>query len=117
MRAALLVVVLMLAGCTAAPEPAAVQVSVDDLQGQTVTLPLDSVLYVDTEGLVIDSYEATIADPAIVTYFEGANTGDVGYFPSFTPEREGTTAVTMTNDDGGIEPLEFTIVVVPAAGG
>ena len=117
MRAlAIAVLVLGLVGCTPAPTVEPLQLTVDELQGQTVDLPLDSVLYVDTGGVKIDSYTATIADPSVVTFFEGANTGDTGYYPSFTPVKEGSTAVTMTNEDAATPPLEFTIVVVPAQG-
>lgn len=116
LRAALagIALVLALAGC-AAPQPDAVQLSIDELPGRTVELPVGSVLYIDTAGQEIDGFAASVADPSIVTYFEGAFTGEAGYYPSFTAAKIGTTSVVMSTD--GIPPTKFAIEVVASGGG
>lgn len=118
-----LLAAVALAGCATAPTGDVlppVMKNVNDLQGTTVELPLDQVLSIDTGDLATDSYTAEIADPAIVEFTQGtqgANSDDLTTNPGFTPLKEGTTEVTMTNEQGGIQPLTFTIeVVAPAKG-
>ena len=87
----------------------------NDLQGATVELPLNQVLSIDTGSLATDSYTAEIADPSIVEFTQGtqgASSSDLTTNPGFTPLKEGSTEVTMTNAQGGIQPLTFTIEVV-----
>lgn len=91
--------------------------TVNELQGATVEVPIDTVLVVNTESLATDSYTATIDDPAIVEFVQGTTGGSAETYPGFTPLEEGETTVTLTNENGGIEPLEFTIVVTAASNG
>ena len=105
-------VLLAIAGCTATPpavEP--VVVDVGELQGTVVEVPLDSTLVIQTGGLALDSYTATVADPSIAEFTEGTDAGDVGYYPAMTPKKVGETGVTLTNENGGIEDVEFTLKV------
>lgn len=112
--AATAVLLLALTGCTApAPGVEPVVVDVSDLQGTTVEVPLDSTLVIQTDGLAIDSYTATIADPAIADFTEGVDAGDVGYYPAMTPKKVGETEVTLKNEDGGIQDVDFTLKVTP----
>lgn len=104
------VILTALAGCTAAPEVDPVVVQADELAGATVQVPLDSTIVVQTEHAELETLRADIADPAIVAFTEGADTGDVGFYPVFAPLAVGSTAVTVM---GTAEPREFTIVVVP----
>ena len=108
-----------LAGCASGPIGGdtlpPVMKGVNELQGATVELPMNQVLSIDTESLATDSYTAEIADPSIVEFTQGtqgASSSDLTTNPGFTPLKEGSTEVTMTNAQGGIQPLTFTINVV-----
>jgi hypothetical protein len=65
----------------------------------------------------VNSYEAEISDPSIVEFEQGRDDGSATFNPGFKPLKVGETEVTMTNEQGGIQPLEFTIKVVPVPGG
>lgn len=91
---------------------APVTVTVNELQGETVEIDMKSFLYIDTESLAVDSYTAEVADPSIVEFVQGSSEGSSTSVPGFEPLAPGETEVTMTNEDGGIQPLTFTIVVV-----
>lgn len=108
-----------LAGCASQDGPVLppIIVNVNELQGATVELPIDTVLVINTESLAPDSYEATIADDSIVHFIQGSTGGSSESNPGFEPHKEGETAVTMTNEQGGIQPLEFTIVVTGPSNG
>ncbi|HWL59601.1 MAG TPA: hypothetical protein VNQ48_01815 [Microbacteriaceae bacterium] len=108
-----------LAGCASGPVGGdvlpPVMKNANDLQGATVELPMNQVLSIDTGSLDTDSYTAKIADPAIVEFTQGTqgkSSSDLTTNPGFTPLKEGSTEVTMTNAQGGIQPLTFTINVV-----
>ena len=116
--AAALLAATALAGCAndggmTAPVMPPIIEKVNDLQGATVELPIDTVLVIDTESLAPDSYTAEIADGSIVKFVQGSTGGSSESNPGFEPLKEGTTEVTMTNAQGGIQPLTFTITVVP----
>lgn len=110
-----------LAGCSSAsidtPVLPPITKNVNELQGATVELPIDTVLVINTESLATDSYTAKIGDSAIVEFVQGSTGGSSESYPGFTPLKEGETEVTLTNEDGGIQPLEFTIVVTGASNG
>lgn len=124
-RPAALVVVAFVAAALAAcsggsnegPVLPPIMTTVNELQGATVEVPVDTVLVIDTESLATDSYTAEIADPSIVEFVQGSTGGSSESFPGFTPLKEGETEVTLTNEDGGIQPLEFTIVVTGPSNG
>jgi len=105
-----------LAGCASSPQgpaglPAPIIKNVNELQGATVEVPLNSSLVVNTESLPVDSYSAEIADPAVLEFVQGGTDGSATFNPGFRPLEVGETEVTMTNEQGGIQPLEFTVVV------
>lgn len=102
---------LALAACAPTPVMAPVTMSANDLQGATVDLKVGQVLNINTGDLAVDSYEAEISDPAIAEFVQGREDGSATYNPGFTAKAEGSTDVTMTNEQGGIQPLEFTITV------
>lgn len=115
-----LIAAAALAGC--APGPIGGDVlppimeTANDLQGKTVELPMGQMLSIDTGSLATDSYTTEIADESIVKFVQGqqgATSSDLTTNPGFEPLKEGTTEVTMTNAQGGIQPLQFTITVVP----
>lgn len=88
-----------------------VLVSVNDLQGETVEVAMNQAINISTESLDIDSYTAEIADPSIVEFVQGQVWRDTVYNPGLRPLKTGTTQVTMTNEQEGIQPLTFTVVV------
>lgn len=106
-----------LAGCAGGPAVPPITVSANDIQGETVKVPLNSTLVINTGDLAVDSYTANVADESIATFVQGRTDGSATYNPGFTPKAVGTTGVTMTNSQGGIQPLTFTIDVVPIAAG
>ncbi|WJL95432.1 hypothetical protein QSU92_16110 [Microbacterium sp. ET2] len=85
--------------------------SANDLQGATVDLIVGQVLNIDTGDLAVDSYEGEVADPAVAEFVQGGDDGSATFNPGVRALAEGTTTVTMTNQDGGIQPLEFTVEV------
>jgi hypothetical protein len=100
-----------LSACSPGNVIAPVTESANDLQGTTVDLKVGQVLNINTGDLAVDSYEAEVTDASVVEFVQGREDGDATYNPGFTAKAEGTTEVTMTNEQGGIQPLEFTIVV------
>ena len=111
------VLLVGIAGCSAAPVVAPIVVDAGDLQGTTVEVPLNSTLVINTGDLAVDSYTAEIADPSIVSFVQGREDGSATFNPGFTPKAVGDTEVTLTNEAGGIQALSFTITVVPVAAG
>lgn len=83
----------------------------NDLQGATVDLVVGQALNVTTGDLAVGSYRGTVADAAVARFVAGRDDGIAQFNPGVTALAPGTTTVTMTNQDGGIQPLEFTVVV------
>jgi hypothetical protein len=102
---------LALAACAPTPVIAPVTKSANDLQGATVELVVGQVLNIDTGDLAVDSYTSEVSDPAIAEFVQGREDGSATFNPGFTAKSVGSTDVTLTNDQGGIQPLEFTITV------
>jgi hypothetical protein len=116
LAAAVIAASLALAGCSAPPVREPVTVTVSELQGETVRVAVDQIIYLNVEARDVDGFEAEIQDRSIVEFEPGADMQDVLYFPGFTPLQVGRTEVTLTNDDLGIEPVTFTVDVVEAQG-
>lgn len=81
------------------------------LQGATVDLVVGQVLNITTGDLATDSYTGTVADTDVATFTPGGEKSGAVFNPGVTAVAPGETAVTMTNAQGGIQPLEFTVVV------
>ncbi len=94
---------------------APVTMNVDDLQGATVDLVVGQALNVDTGDLAVDSYTGEVADPSVAEFVPGREDGSATFNPGVNALAAGTTEVTMTNESGGIQPLQFTVTVT--AGG
>ena len=111
--AAVLTLAVSLSACAQSNTPVIAPVTMDagDLQGTTVELVVGQVLNINTGDLAVDSYEAEVSEPSVAEFVQGREDGDAIYNPGFTAKAEGTADVTMTNEQGGIQPLEFTIVV------
>lgn len=115
--AAASVLLVGLAGCGATPVVTPVVVNSDDIQGSIVTVPLNSTLVINTGSLAVDSYTAEIADPSIAEFVQGRDDGSATFNPGLTPKKVGETEVTLSNKDGGIQDVVFTLKVVPVAAG
>ncbi|UOQ61738.1 hypothetical protein MUN76_07225 [Leucobacter rhizosphaerae] len=110
-----------LAGCGGtASEPiggdviAPVTMSVNELQGETVDLVVGQVLNISTDSLAVDSYTGEVSDTAVAEFTEGRIDDSAEFNPGVTALAAGSTEVTMTNEQGGIQPLTFTVVVTDA---
>jgi hypothetical protein len=106
-----------LAACAPTPAVEPITVSANDLQGKTVDVPLNSMLNINTGSLAVDSYTATVEDTSIASFVQGHTDGGATFNPGFTPLEVGKTSVTMSNKNGGIQNLVFTINVTPVLGG
>ncbi len=105
---------LVLTACSPAmnePVIAPVTMSANDLQGQTVDLVVGQVLNIDTGSLPVDSYTAVIEDESVATFTQGREDDTATFNPGINAVGVGSTGVVMTNEEGGIQPLEFTVVV------
>lgn len=102
---------IALAACAPKPVIAPVTENANDLQGATVELVVGQVLNINTGDLAVDSYTAEVADPSILEFVQGREDGSATFNPGFTALKVGETDVTMTNEQGGIQPLEFTVKV------
>lgn len=83
----------------------------NDLQGSTVELIVGQVLSINTGDLAVDSYTGTVTDAAIAEFTPGRSDGSAEFNPGITALAVGETSATLTNSDGGIQPLTFTVVV------
>lgn len=108
--------VLGLAACAPHPVVTPVVVNTGDIQGTTVSVPVNSTLVLNTGSLAVDSYTATIADTSIASFVQGRTDGSATFNPGLQPLKVGETKVTLANKDGGIQDVVFTLKVtsVPA---
>ncbi|MFC8682774.1 hypothetical protein ACFT30_14750 [Microbacterium ureisolvens] len=113
--AAGLLVVACLAALTACassdPVVAPVVRDVGDLQGATVELQVGQVLDIDTGDLAPSSYSGVVEDPAIASFTPGREEGGTTYNPGVEGLAAGTTTVVLSNEDGGIQDVTFTVEV------
>ncbi|WP_341999873.1 hypothetical protein MRBLWH7_001069 [Microbacterium sp. LWH7-1.2] len=101
-----------LSGC-ASPQPVIAPVTRDvgDLQGETVELAVGQVLNIDTGDLAVDSYRGVVSDTSVATFTAGREEGGTTYNPGVEGLAEGTTKVVLSNEDGGIQDVTFTVEV------
>lgn len=105
---------LALAACSSSgggPVITPVTEEVGDLQGRTIDLVVDQVLNINTGDLAPDSYEGTVADPAVAEFVAGGEEGDATFNPGVKALAVGETDVVLSNTDGGIEDVTFTVRV------
>ncbi len=112
--AVLAAIALSACASQAGPVIAPVTRDVGDLQGETVELVVGQVLNIDTGDLDVDSYSGEVEDTAVATFERGRYTGEAAYDPGVKALAEGTTKVVLSNSDGGIQDVAFTVEVVPA---
>ncbi len=116
LAAALALGLAALSGCsspTTAVTPAVepVVVKIGDISGTTVKVALDQVVDLDTGSLSVTSYSGKVADPSIATFTKGRKDNGAEFDPGLTPHKAGTTEVTLSNSDRGIQDVEFTLTV------
>lgn len=90
---------------------APVTMSVNELQGAEVDLVVGQVLNINTDSLAVDSYQGEVSDSKVAKFVEGRVDASATFNPGVEALAEGTSDVTMFNDQGGIQPLEFTVKV------
>ena len=93
---------------------APVTMDAGDLQGETVDLLVGQSLNINTGDLAVDSYTGTVADTAVAEFVAGREDGSATFNPGVTALAEGTTKVVLSNTDGGIQDVTFTVEVSPA---
>ena len=108
--------VVGLSACANTPVVAPVVVNTGDIQGSTVTVPLNSTVDLNTGSLAVDSYTATIADTSIAQFVQGHTDNGATFNPGIKPLKVGSTQVTLANKQGGIQNVVFTLKVVAAGG-
>lgn len=91
---------------------APVTMSVNELQGAEVELVVGQALNIVTDSLAVDSYTGQVVDARVAEFIAGRDDGSAEFNPGVTALSVGSTKVTMTNAQGGIQPLEFTVKVV-----
>jgi hypothetical protein len=91
---------IALSGCSQSNEPVIAPVTMDagDLQGETVEL-------------AVESYSGEVADPAVAEFVAGYTDGSATFNPGVKALSVGTTEVVLSNSDGGIQDVTFTVEV------
>jgi hypothetical protein len=116
-RFAAAVIIAAAFGLTACAAPssgpviAPVTESAGDLQGATVDLVVGQVLNITTGDLAVDSYSGTVADTAVAEFVAGYEQDGATFNPGVKALAVGTTEVVLSNSDGGIEDVTFTVEV------
>lgn len=87
--------------------------NVGDLQGEDVELVVGQVLNINTGDLAVQSYAGEVADEAVAIFVPGREDGGAEFNPGVEAVGLGSTDVVLTNQDGGIEPVTFTVTVSP----
>ena len=102
-----------LSACAQRNTPVIAPVTMDagDLQGATVELVVGQVLNINTGDLAVDSYSGEVADTAVAEFVKGYEEGGATYNPGVKALAEGSTEVVLSNSDGGIQDLTFTVEV------
>ena len=111
--AAVIVFTVGLSSCAQSYDPVIAPVTMDvgDLEGQTVRLVVDQLLNINTGDLAVDSYSGDVADPSIAEFVKGFEEGGATYNPGVRALADGATTVVLSNSDGGIEDVTFTVEV------
>lgn len=110
--AAIVALAVSLSAC-AQPAPVIAPVTMDanELQGATVDLVVGQVLNINTGDLAVDSYTGEVADGAVAEFVKGYEQDGTTYNPGVKALAEGSTEVVLSNSNGGIQDLTFTVDV------
>lgn len=111
--AAVLSLAVGLSACAQSNTPviAPVTMSAADLQGETVDLVVGQVLNITTGDLAVDSYSGEVADAGVAEFVKGYEEGGTTFNPGVKALAEGSTEVVLSNAEGGIEDVTFTVQV------
>lgn len=111
--AAAVALALGLSACAQNPTPVIAPVTMEaaDLQGETVELVVGQVLNINTGDLAVDSYSGEVADPEIAEFTAGYEQDGATFNPGVKALADGATTVVLSNADGGIEDITFTVEV------
>ena len=103
---------LLLAACApAGPVITPVTRDAGSLQGATVELEVGQVLNIDTGDLAVDSYRGEVEDPSVARFTPGREDDGATFNPGVEGLAEGETTVVLSNSDGGIQDVTFTVEV------
>ena len=94
------------------PVPAPVTVELSELDGQTVDVPLDSLLNINTGEFEVTAVTVTIDDPEVAEFVPGDDDGSAQFNPGVRPLAMGQTSVTVTHEQGEFDPVEFVLNVI-----
>jgi hypothetical protein len=110
---AVLVLTVGLSACAQTNPSVIAPVTMDanDLQGQTVDLVVGQVLNINTGDLAVDSYSGEVEDTSVAEFVKGYEEGGATFNPGVKALAEGSTTVVMSNSQGGIQDLTFTVDV------
>jgi hypothetical protein len=102
-----------LSACAQSNTPVIAPVTMDagDLEGETVELVVGQVLNINTGDLAVDSYSGEVADAGVAEFVKGYEEGGTTFNPGVKALAEGYTEVVLSNADGGIEDVTFTVQV------
>ena len=111
--AAILTLSVSMSACAQSNSPVIAPVTMDagDLQGETVELVVGQVLNINTGDLAVDSYSGEVADTAVAEFVKGYEEGGATFNPGVKALADGSTEVVLSNSDGGIEDVTFTVQV------
>lgn len=109
--AGIFAVSIALSGCSQSNVIAPVTMDAGDLQGETVELVVGQVLNINTGDLAVDSYSGEVADPEVAEFVPGHTDDTATFNPGVTALSVGTTEVVLSNSDGGIQDVTFTVEV------
>jgi len=112
--AGILAIVALLSGCStpsSGPVIAPVTMNVNELQGKTVDLDVGQVLNITTGDLAGDSYTGKVADTNVAEFVPARKDASAEFNPGVKAIGAGKTKVVLSNSDGGIEDVEFTVDV------
>lgn len=90
---------------------APVVMTVSELADATVDLVVGQVLSINTADLAVASYRGVVEDPKVAVFTAGHRDDSAEFNPGVTALAVGSTEVTLTNEQGGIEPFTFEVVV------
>ncbi len=111
--AAVIVLAVGLGGCAQSNTPVIAPVTIDanDLQGTTVKLVVGQVLNINTGDLATDSYSGEVEDTSVAEFVKGYEKDGATFNPGVKALADGSTSVVLSNSDGGIEDVTFTVEV------
>jgi hypothetical protein len=93
------------------PVIAPVTMDVNSLQGGTVDLIVGQVLNINTGDLAVDSYSGEVEDTSVAEFVKGYEKDGATFNPGVKALANGSTKVVLSNDDGGIQDVTFTVNV------